>query len=235
MAEPGRVALVTGANRGIGLEIVRQLAAGGLDVILGSRDEGRGRDAAGLLAREGLEVHVRAVDVADDGSVERVRSSVLGEFGRLDVLVNNAGIAIDQGGSAIDVDLDLVRQTLETNTFGAWRMCRAFVPSMRERRYGRVVNVSSGMGSLADMGGGWPGYRLSKTALNAVTRMVAAGLRDDNVLVNSACPGWVKTEMGGPGAHRSLSEGADTPVWLATLPDGGPTGGFFKNRQAVAW
>jgi NAD(P)-dependent dehydrogenase (short-subunit alcohol dehydrogenase family) len=235
MAEPPRLALVTGGNRGIGLEICRQLAAGGLEVILGARDERRGRAAAASLAREGLAVHARTVDVADDDSVERLRSSVLGGFGRLDVLVNNAGIVIDSGRSAIEVELDLVRRTLETNTFGAWRMCRAFVPSMRDHGYGRVVNVSSGMGALTDMGGGWPGYRMSKAALNAVTRMIAAGVANENVLVNSACPGWVKTDMGGAGANRSVEEGADTPVWLATLPDGGPSGGFFRNRRPVAW
>jgi NAD(P)-dependent dehydrogenase (short-subunit alcohol dehydrogenase family) len=235
MAEARRLALVTGANRGIGLEIVRRLAMAGLEVILGSRDEAKGREAAAGVAREGLDVHVRVVDVADDDSVRRLGDSVLGEFGRLDVLVNNAGIAIDTGQPVIKVDLDLVRQTLETNTFGAWRMCRAFVPAMRERGYGRVVNVSSGMGALADMGGGWPGYRMSKTALNALTRMVAATVANENVLVNSACPGWVKTDMGGAGAHRSLEQGADTPVWLATLPDDGPRGGFFRDRRAVAW
>jgi NAD(P)-dependent dehydrogenase (short-subunit alcohol dehydrogenase family) len=173
--------------------------------------------------------------VADDASVERLRASVLDEFGRLDVLVNNAGIAIDAGSSAVDVDLDLVRRTLETNTFGAWRMCRAFAPSMRAQGYGRVVNVSSGMGALTEMGGGWPGYRLSKAGLNAITRMIASGMHGQNVLVNSACPGWVKTEMGGAGAHRSVEQGADTPVWLATLPDDGPRGGFFRDRRPVAW
>jgi len=235
MAETRRLALVTGANRGIGLEIVRQLADKGLEVILAARDEGRGHDAAQGLARDGLEVHVRALDVADDDSVDRLRAAVFDEFGRLDVLVNNAGVALDSGRSAIDVDLDLVRKTLETNTFGAWRMCRAFVPAMREHAYGRVVNVSSGMGALTEMGGGWPGYRLSKAGLNAVTRMIASDVRGENVLVNSACPGWVKTQMGGAGAHRSVEQGADTPVWLATLPDGGPSGGFFRNRQPIAW
>jgi NAD(P)-dependent dehydrogenase (short-subunit alcohol dehydrogenase family) len=235
MADPPRLALVTGANRGIGLEIARRLAMAGLEVILGTRDEAKGREAASGLAREGLDVHVRVVDVADDDSVRRVGESVLDEFGRLDVLVNNAGIAIDTDKPVIKVDLDLVRETLETNTFGAWRLCRAFVPSMRERGYGRVVNVSSGMGALTDMGGGWPGYRMSKTALNALTRMVAATVANENVLVNSACPGWVKTDMGGAGAHRSLEQGADTPVWLATLPDDGPRGGFFRDRRPVAW
>jgi NAD(P)-dependent dehydrogenase (short-subunit alcohol dehydrogenase family) len=235
MADPPRLALVTGANRGIGLEIARRLAMAGLEVILGTRDEAKGREAASGLAREGLDVHVRVVDVADDDSVRRVGESVLDEFGRLDVLVNNAGIAIDTDKPVIKVDLDLVRETLETNTFGAWRLCRAFVPSMRERGYGRVVNVSSGMGALTDMGGGWPGYRMSKTALNALTRMVAATVANENVLVNSACPGWVKTDMGGSGAHRSLEQGADTPVWLATLPDDGPRGGFFRDRTLVAW
>ena len=162
-------------------------------------------------------------------------TSVLDEFGRLDVLVNNAGIAIDQAGFVVDVDLDRVRATLETNTFGAWRMCRAFVPAMRERGYGRVVNVSSGMGGLTEMGGGWPGYRISKAGLNAITRMIAAAVANENVLVNSACPGWVETDMGGRNARRSVPEGADTIVWLATLPDDGPRGGFFRDRKPIAW
>jgi NAD(P)-dependent dehydrogenase (short-subunit alcohol dehydrogenase family) len=235
MAERPRVALVTGANRGIGLEIARQLAAQGLDVIIGARDERKGDEAARRLTEEGLAVRARVVDVADDESVGHLRSAVLDELGRLDVLVNNAGIVIDSGASAIDVDLDRVRKTLETNTFGAWRMCRAFVASMRDNGYGRVVNVSSGMGGLTEMGGGTPGYRISKAGLNVITRTIAAGVADENVLVNSACPGWVKTDMGGSRAPRSIPEGADTPVWLATLPDDGPRGGFFRDRKPIAW
>jgi NAD(P)-dependent dehydrogenase (short-subunit alcohol dehydrogenase family) len=235
MAEPTRLALVTGANRGIGLEVVRQLASRGLEVILTARDETKARRAANELAAEGLTVHARVVDVADDDSVASLGEDVLREFGRLDVLVNNAGIVIDAGDSAIDVDLDRVRTTLETNTFGAWRMCRALVPSMRDHGYGRVVNVSSGMGGLTEMGGGSPGYRISKAGLNVITRTIAAGVADENVLVNSACPGWVRTDMGGRNARRSVPEGADTIVWLATLPDDGPRGGFFRDRKPVAW
>jgi len=235
MADEARVALVTGANRGIGLEVVRRLAATGLEVILGARDETRGREAAAVLAAEGKNVHPRVADVSDDAVVEDLRAAVVEEFGRLDVLVNNAGIAIDAGRSAIDIDLDLVRETLETNTFGAWRMCRAFVPMMREHGYGRVVNVSSGMGGLTEMGGGSPGYRISKAGLNVITRALDAELRGENVLVNSACPGWVRTDMGGEHARVSVAEGADTPVWLATLPDDGPRGGFFRDRSRIPW
>jgi len=236
-AETTRVALVTGANRGIGLEIARQLADAGLEVVIGARDEAKARRAAEVLWDEGLDaVHPRVVDVAEGGSVRRLAERVARDLGRVDVLVNNAGVYLDRGQSALAPDLDVVRRTLETNTLGALRTAAAFVPGMRDRGYGRVVNVSSGMGALSDMGGGAPGYRLSKAGLNALTRMLQAELPPGTgVLVNSACPGWVRSDMGGTAAGRSLAEGADTPVWLATLPDDGPRGGFFRDREPIAF
>ncbi len=232
MTENGRVALVSGGNRGIGLEIVRQLAGRGITVILGSRDEGSGRAAA-----EGLsgDVVVSQLDVTDEGSVARLAASVEGEFGRLDILVNNAGISNDDGQRGMNADLDRVRQALEANLFGAWRLCEMAIPLMQRHGYGRIVNVSSGMGVLEDMGGGSPGYRISKTALNALTRILASELRGSGILVNSVCPGWVQTDMGSPRAPRPVEEGADTPVWAATLPKGGPTGGFFRDRRPIPW
>ncbi len=232
MTEVGRVALVSGANRGIGREIVRQLAEKRITTILGSRNEEKGRTAA-----EGMNgnVVVKRLDVIDEDSVYRLASFVEDEFGRLDILINNAGIANDSGQRGVDADLDSVREALEANLFGAWRLCEAFVPLMQHNGYGRIVNISSGMGALNDMGGGSPAYRVSKTALNALTRILASELRGSGIFVNSVSPGWVRTDMGGSDASRSVEEGADTPIWAATLPDNGPTGGFFRDRRPVSW
>ena len=232
MAENGRVALVSGGNRGIGLEICRQLAESGLTVVLGSRDETQGREAAENLSGN---VVARQLDVSDAGSIDRLAGSVEEEFGRLDVLVNNAGISNDGGQRGVDADLDRVREALEANFFGAWRLCEVAVPLMQRNGYGRIVNVSSGMGALEEMGGGSPGYRVSKTALNALTRILSSELRGSGILVNSVCPGWVRTDMGGSSAPRTVEEGADTPVWAATLPNNGPTDGFFRNRSPIPW
>jgi NAD(P)-dependent dehydrogenase (short-subunit alcohol dehydrogenase family) len=232
MTENGRVALVSGGNRGIGLEICRQLADRGIAVILGSRDEESGKEAAKNLPGN---VGVHQLDVADEESVGQLAPFVEEEFGRLDILVNNAGISNDGGQRGIDANLDLVRDALEANLFGAWRLCQMAIPLMQRHGYGRIVNVSSGMGALEDMGGGYPGYRISKTALNALTRILASELRGSGILVNSICPGWVQTDMGGSSAPRPVEEGADTPVWAATLPNNGPTGGFFRDRRPIPW
>ena len=229
------VALVTGANRGIGLEVVRQLARLGFTVILGARDGRRGEEAAEGLAREGLKVYAARLDVTDEQSVEDLRRWVEERFGRLDVLVNNAAILYDTWQRAEDADFDTVREAFETNTLGAWRVSKAFIPLLRAGGRGRVVNVSSESGSLASMGGGTPAYSVSKAALNALTRMLADELRRDRVLVNSVCPGWVATEMGGPNAPRTPAEGASGIVWAATLPDDGPTGGFFRDGRPLPW
>ena len=229
------VALVTGANRGIGLEVVRQLARLGFTVILGSRDERKGEDAAESLARDELKVHARHLDVTDESSVEELRRWVEGRFGRLDVLVNNAAILYDTWQRAENADFDTVREACETNTLGAWRVSKAFHPLLRAGGRGRVVNVSSESGSLASMGGGTPAYSVSKVALNALTRMLADELKRDRILVNSVCPGWVATEMGGPNAPRTPAEGAASIVWAATLPDDGPTGGFFRDGETLPW
>ncbi len=232
MAENGRVALVSGGNRGIGLEVCRQLAEGGLTVILGSRDEERGRQAAEGLAGE---VVARQLDVSDAGSVERLAASIENDFGRLDVLVNNAGISNDDGQGGAEADLERVKEALEANLFGAWRLCEAAIPHMRREGYGRIVNVSTGLAALEDMGGGSPGYRISKTSLNALTRILASELRGTGILVNAVNPGWVATDMGGANANRTVEEGADGVVWAATLPNNGPTGGFFRDRRHVSW
>jgi NAD(P)-dependent dehydrogenase (short-subunit alcohol dehydrogenase family) len=232
VAEAPPIALVTGGNRGLGLETARQLAARGMTVVIGSRDLAAGEAAAGGI--EG-EVRARALDVADDASVEQLRADVESDPGRLDVLVNNAGLHFDTySAPALDVDAEAIERTLQPNTLGAWRMIRAFAPLLRRSAHGRIVNVSSGAGQLDDMGPGLPAYRISKTALNAITRIVANELRDDGVLVNSVCPGWVATDMGGPGG-RPVDEGAAGIVWAATLPDDGPTGGFFRDGEPIPW
>jgi NAD(P)-dependent dehydrogenase (short-subunit alcohol dehydrogenase family) len=228
-----RVALVSGGNRGLGLEVARRLAEDGYRVVIGSRDSARGDEAAREVGEGATACRL---DVIDPESIEACIGTIQERDGRLDVLVNNAGI--EGGGwstSATDVDLDEVRDTLETNLFGAWKLTQAALPLMRKNGYGRIVNLSSGMGQLSDMGGHAPAYRVSKAGLNALTRMLSAELADENILANSCCPGWVRTDMGGPGARRSVEEGGDTPFWLATLPDEGPRGGFFRNREPIPW
>jgi NAD(P)-dependent dehydrogenase (short-subunit alcohol dehydrogenase family) len=230
--ENGRVALVSGGNRGIGLEVCRQLAERGITVVMGSRDAEQGRTAAAGLP-DGVVVH--QLDVAGPESVERISRYVEEEFGRLDVLVNNAAISNDEGQSGVDADLDRVKEAMEANLFGAWHLSKVAIPLMRRNGYGRIVNVSTGLASLEDMGGGSPGYRVSKTALNVLTRILASELRGSGILVNAVNPGWVQTDMGGSSATRTVEEGAEALVWAATLPNSGPTGGFFRDRDPVAW
>src|SRR5262245_18762482 len=237
-----RVAVVTGAAKGIGLAIAEGLARSGLTVWLSARDERRAGAQAGTLSRKGLDVRALRLDVADPSSVTAAVSRVLKESGRIDVLVSNAGVLLDEGTKADSLDPETLQTTLETNLFGAVRMARAVLPVMRKQRYGRIVHVSSSAGSFADMAspaefGDFeaPAYRVSKAALNAYTVMLARAVRKENVLVNAMCPGWVRTDMGGPSAPRTPEEGADTAIWLAMLPDDGPRGGFFQDRKRHAW
>jgi NAD(P)-dependent dehydrogenase (short-subunit alcohol dehydrogenase family) len=232
-----RVAVVTGANRGIGLEICRQLARrGGIRVVLTARNETKGKAAAGQLRDEGLEVDFHELDVTSEKSVKTLVGWLEGTCKRCDILVNNAGILADPRGSRfLDSRPATFRQTLDTNVFGPLLLCQALLPLMKRNRYGRIVNISSGQGQLSEMGAGTPAYRISKTALNALTRVLAAEFAGSGILVNSMCPGWVRTDMGGPGAPRTVEQGADTAVWLATLPNDGPNGGFFRDRKPIAW
>ncbi len=235
MSEVKKIAVVTGGNLGIGFEACRQLATKGIKVILTSRDEAKGKAAAEKLQAEGLDVIAHPLDVTSAESCDRLAQFLGDLFGRVDVLVNNAGVYLDSGSGVFNTRVDTLRQTMETNVYGPLQLSQALIPLMKEHNYGRVVNVSSGMGQLTDMTGGSPGYRISKTALNALTRILSAELQGPNILVNSVCPGWVKTDMGGAGAPRTPEQGADTIVWLATLPDDGPTGGFFRDRQPIDW
>jgi NAD(P)-dependent dehydrogenase (short-subunit alcohol dehydrogenase family) len=208
--------------------VCRQLAQRGYVVLLGARDAARGAQAARQLG--GRSISPIVLDVADDDSV---RTAAAG-LDHLDVLVNNAAILYDTWQRGVDADLDQVREALETNLLGAWRVTQAVLPLLRASPAARIVNVSSGAGALHDMGGGTPAYRTSKAALNALTRILAAELRADAILVNSVCPGWVATDMGGPGG-RPVADGAAGIVWAATLPDDGPTGGFFRDGRAIDW
>lgn len=235
MHADARVAVVTGGNRGLGLETCRQLGGRGMHVVLTARDPEAGRAAAGELRSDGLEVIFRRLDVTEPDHVGELAGFLEDEVGRVDVLVNNAGVYLDRGVEALEVDLEAVRRTMEVNAYGPLRLCQALVPMMRRRGYGRVVNVSSGSGSFEEMGTGTLAYGASKTWLNAMTRKVGLEAEDDGVLVNAACPGRVRTRMGGRDAPRSPDEGADTIVWLATLPEDGPSGGFFRDRERIPW
>ena len=231
------VALVTGANRGIGREVARQLAVAGYEVLLSARDGAK----ASAVAREvadatGGVVRALELDVADPAGIERAARRVREDPGRLDVLVNNAGVGTDFGVSGTAPDFDAVQRALDTNFFGAYRLTIALLGLLRESEHPRIVNVSSGMGGVAEMGGWSPGYRISKAAMNAMTRILSTELAGEGFLVNSACPGFVNTDMGGPmGAQKPVEEGAAGIVWLATLPDDGPTGGFFRDGSPVAF
>lgn len=227
-----RTALVTGANRGIGREVARQLSARGLRVVVGGRDGQRADEVARAIGREAYGV---PLDVTDASSIAAARTDILKRFRGVDVLVNNAAILLDEHSDLLEIAVADFRQTMETNVLGAIAIAHAFVPGMIERGYGRVVNVSSRAGQLSSMSDYAPPYSISKAALNAFTKQLAAAANGTGVLVNSACPGWVRTDMGGRNAPRSVEEGADTIVWLATLPDGGPTGGFYSDRRRIEW
>ena len=229
-----KIALVTGGNRGIGYEVCRQLAERGLHVLLGSRDRAKG-DAAVASLRDGGRVTALELDVVDSEQISAVSTFIREEYGRLDVLVNNAGVYLDAGESVFDVAMDTFRHTMAVNFYGPLRLCREFVPLMGRNGYGRVVNVSSGYGSISQMGGRTAAYRVSKAALNALTRIIAGEARGNNIKVNAVCPGWVRTDMGGRGAPRPVAKGAETIVWAATLPDDGPTDGFFRDKRPLAW
>lgn len=227
------VAVVTGANRGIGLEVCRQLASLGYAVVLGSRDLAKGQAATDSIDDSELVV-ATPLDVTDDASIRSAAAWVRDRLGRCDVLINNAAIHYDSWQQALTADLTIVREALETNLLGAWRTTLAFLPLLRAAPHGRIVNVSSEAGSLAQMSGGTPAYSVSKAALNALTRSLAGELRQSGILVNAVCPGWTATDMGG-GGGRPIPDGAASVVWAVTIPDEGPTGGFFRDGHALPW
>jgi NAD(P)-dependent dehydrogenase (short-subunit alcohol dehydrogenase family) len=235
-SKPDQIAIVTGANRGIGLEVSRQLAQQGIHVILTSRDEANGQAAVTTLQQAGLTVIHHPLEVTNSSDIATLVEFVQAKFGHLEILVNNAGILLESwDGSLFDTKLETLQTTMAVNAFAPFQLALALIPLMQVRDYGRIVNVSSGAGQLTDMNSGCPGYRLAKTALNAVTRILADELRETNILVNSACPGWVNTDMGGTNAPRLVGQGADTIAWLATQPNGAASGGFWRDRQLIPW
>jgi NAD(P)-dependent dehydrogenase (short-subunit alcohol dehydrogenase family) len=232
--ERNRIALVTGANRGLGFETCRQLAQLGLTVILSARDLTKGEVAAKQLIERGLDVIFYELDVLNQSHMNRIIRQIEQRFGRLDVLVNNAAILYDTWQSAVNAELEIVNQALASNLFGPWKLSQLCIPLMKRNNYGRIVNVSSGAGSLHYMGSGSPAYSISKAALNAFSRILAADLHGTGILVNSVDPGWVATDMGGRGG-RPVEDGAKGIVWAATLPDNGPSGGFFFDGKHAPW
>ncbi|WP_244466217.1 SDR family NAD(P)-dependent oxidoreductase [Dyella japonica] len=229
------MALISGANRGLGFEVSRQLAAEGVTVLLGARRPLAGEKAARQLRREGGTVVSVPLDVTSIECVRELAARIEGEYGRLDILINNAGAYFDVDNQASSVDLSLVRQALETNLIGAWQLTEAMLPLMQRHGYGRIVNVSSGCGAIDSDGASCPAYRVSKAALNSHTRMLAAELAGSGILVNAVCPGWVATDMGGHGG-RPVADGAAGIVWAAMLPSRpAVNGGFFRDRQRIDW
>lgn len=234
-----KTALVTGANRGIGFAIARQLAELGITVLAGVRNGASAASATAAFGKIGVDVQPVILDVANVAALPSALKGIEQRHAPIDVLVNNAAILIDGPGgfdaSLFDMTDETFRLTWETNVLAPAAIIRTLLPGMIARGYGRVVNVSSLAGQLAGMGSGFPAYRISKTALNALTRIAAAEAGRGNVKVNACSPGWVRTGMGGPEASRLPDKGAETPVWLATLPSDGPTGGFFEDKKAVPW
>lgn len=227
-------AIVTGSNRGIGLEICRQLAKKNFKVIMTSRSQEKGKAAFEKLRAENLDVELESLEVSSLQSIQALKLAMQNKYGRLDVLVNNAGVFLDSPGDGVlKVETSLIDKTFQTNVFGPMLLSRELAPLMTQG--GRIINLSSGMGQLSDMGAGYPAYRLSKTALNAVTRLLATELGPQKISVNSMCPGWVKTDMGGPQAERPVEQGADTATWLASEADASLTGKFFRDRKEIPW
>jgi NAD(P)-dependent dehydrogenase (short-subunit alcohol dehydrogenase family) len=236
-----KVALITGANKGLGLEISRQLARQGIRVVMGVRDAMKGQVAANQLLQAGFDVEFQCLDVTDIESIKAIRIYLDETYGKLDILINNAGVCLDSGQQPSEVSLDIIRQTLETNFIGVVAITQALLPLIHKSETGRIVNMSSGRASLTQHSdplchyAKTLAYNSSKTALNSFTVMLAAELKDTTIKVNSADPDWCRTDMGTEAATRSAEEGADTPVWLATLSEDGFTGGFFNSRNPMPW
>jgi len=233
------VAVVTGGNRGMGVATCLALAENGFHVLLASRDLQSGKSVARDLTSQGLSVEAVKLEVTSQLDIENLASYLWDTHGRVDVLINNAGILIDgdlnNPVSICDVDAEVIRKTFEVNTIAPMMLIKALLPLMQQAGSGRIINISSGMGQLSDMGGQHPGYRISKTALNAVTAIFAAELDGSGISINAVCPGWVQTDMGGSNADRSPEQGADCAVWLATSAAANLSGGFYRDRQLIDW
>lgn len=220
--------LVTGGNRGIGKEICKQLVGLGHNVILTARSNKKGKPAADEVGAD-----FRLLDVSDPKQVKSVTKKFSEEIGDLDVLINNAAILVDSGADVVGVDLEIVRQTLDTNVYGPWQLAKELSPLLKQSNDGRIINISSGMGAISSLTYDHPAYRISKTALNALTLMMYEQI-GSQVKVNAMCPGWVRTDMGGSGASRPVEKGAETAVWLATNEEI-PNGKFLRDKSVIDW
>ena len=230
-----KIAVVTGGNRGIGFQVCRDIAKKGIKVLLTARNSEKGMESAEILQSEGLDVTFYELDVSSAESIDTFYNRVAEEFGRIDVLVNNAAIIPDARSSGLSLEIQELQVSLETNVYGIILLSQKIITLMIKNNYGRIINMSSGMGQFADMGSGYLAYRISKTAVNTITKVLANETDSHNIQINSVDPGWVKTEMGGAGASLSVEEGADTIVWLSTQPDDSPTGMFYKKREIIPW
>ncbi|QRG70624.1 SDR family oxidoreductase [Brevibacillus choshinensis] len=235
MSKERKVALVTGGNRGIGYELVKQLALKGFQVILTSRDSETGHEAAQKLKVSTLDVSFVQMDVDSQESIRQAAITVSECFGRLDVLINNAGVYLDENEKLMEMEPSILEATMATNFFGAYHVIRSFMPIMEKQGYGRVINVSSEYGALREMSSpGVGAYKLSKLALNGLTRLVAAEIKGD-IQINAVDPGWVSSDMGGPSAPRTPKQAAESILWLATTGPEGPNGGFFRDGKRTDW
>lgn len=227
--------LITGGNKGIGFELAKQLAEKNFQVLLGSRDRVRGQNAVSSLQNLGIDVRFVELDVDNPESIQHAVEYVQVTYDRLDVLINNAGIYLDEGLKLSEEDPIILEKTMRTNLLGPYHLIRSFLPLMKQNNYGRIVNISSGYGQMEEMDySGTGSYKLSKLALNGLTRIIASEV-SGNIKVNAVCPGWVRTDMGGPNASRSAEEAARSILWLAELDEDGPSGGFFRNGQRISW
>ncbi|WP_205959906.1 SDR family oxidoreductase [Flammeovirga aprica] len=229
-----KIALVTGSNRGIGFAVAKGLLLKGHKVIITSRQEKDGRKAVKYLSVFG-DVDYHTLDVSDEQSILKIKDYIEKEYSQLDILVNNAGTNYDTWQTALNADLKEVHGTLETNLFGPWKLAQTFIPMMKKSKFGRIVNVSSGSGAMNEMSAGTPGYSISKAALNVLTIKLAHEVNGNDILVNSVCPGWVKTDMGGANAPRTPEEGAETIIWAAELEDASLNGKFFRDKKVIEW
>ncbi|WP_144549476.1 SDR family oxidoreductase [Bacillus sp. X1(2014)] len=235
MAKDLKVALITGGNRGIGYELVKQLALKGFKVILASRDPEMGQETTQKLKELNLDVSFVVMDVDDQESIRQAAITVNERYGRLDVLINNAGVYLDENKKLVAMDPSILERTMATNFFGAYHVIRSFIPIMEEQGYGRIINVSSEFGALSEMS--YPGvgaYKLSKLALNGLTQLIAAEINGD-IKINAVDPGWVSSDMGGPSAPRTPKQAAESILWLATIGPEGPNGGFFRDGNRIDW
>lgn len=230
-----RTAVVTGGNRGIGLEICRQLAELGIKVVLTARNSDQGHVAVDRLRADGGDVLFHPLDIADTRSIQALVDYINVEIGRLDILINNAGVYLDRHQRALTITPDLIAQAVETDVCGAFAMCQAVIPMMRNQHYGRIVNLSSRTSRMDQMDNVGLTYKISKASINVITVVLAKELEGENILINAVNPGWIQTDMGGDRATLSPVEGASGPVWLATLPDNGPSGGFFNGSVHQPW